>query len=197
MGARVSGLATTAVKSLRLATVQRVGLDEFGARGNRAFCVIDDRGRLVNAKRFALLQAVRSSHDHGELELTFPNGSRAAGPVRYSETLPIKFFSNQCDARVLAGPWSRALSEYVGAPLRIVEPEVGVDRGRSGGVSVISRASVEHLAEVAGEESIDVRRFRMLIRSRASPPTRRTRGLDAGSGSGVLWSRSTATSDAA
>ena len=84
MGARVSGLATTAVKSPRLATVERIELDELGARGNRAFCVIDDRGRMVNAKRFASLQTVRSRHRDGELVLTFPDGSLAggAGPVR-------------------------------------------------------------------------------------------------------------------
>jgi uncharacterized protein len=163
MGARVSGLATTAVKSTRLATVERIELDEFGARGNRAFCVIDDRGRMVNAKRFASLQTVRSRHRDGELVLTFPDGSLAGGAVQYGETLPIKFFSHECEARLLVGPWTEALSDYIGKPLRLVEPEVGVDRGRDGGVSVISRASVQHLAEVAAEDSVDVRRFRMLI----------------------------------
>jgi uncharacterized protein len=163
MGARVSGLATTAVKSTRLATVERIELDELGARGNRAFCVIDDRGRMVNAKRFGSLQTVRSRHRDGELVLTFPDGSRAGGPVQYGETLPIKFFSHECEARLLVGPWTEALSDYIGKPLRLVEPEVGVDRGRDGGVSVISRASVQHLAEVAAEDSVDVRRFRMLI----------------------------------
>jgi uncharacterized protein len=163
MGAFISGLATTAVKSLRLATVERIELDELGARGNRAFCVIDDRGRMVNAKRFASLQTVRSRHRDGELVLTFPDGSLAGGPVQYGETLPIKFFSHECEARLLVGPWTEALSDYIGKPLRLVEPEVGVDRGRDGGVSVISRASVQHLAEVAAENSVDVRRFRMLI----------------------------------
>jgi uncharacterized protein len=163
MGARVSGLATTTVKSTRLASVERIELDELGARGNRAFCVIDDRGRMVNAKRFSSLQTVRSLHDDGALVLTFPDGSRAGGPVEYGETLPIKFFSHVCAARLLVGPWSQALSDYIGAPLRIVEPEVGVDRGRDGGVSVISRASVQHLAAVAAEDSVDARRFRMLI----------------------------------
>ena len=143
--------------------MERIELDELGARGNRAFCVIDDRGRMVNAKRFASLLTVRSRHRDGELVLTFPDGSLAGGPVQYGETLPIKFFSHECEARLLVGPWTEALSDYIGKPLRLVEPEVGVDRGRDGGVSVISRASVQHLAEVAAEDSVDVRRFRMLI----------------------------------
>src|SRR5207248_282389 len=38
-----------------------------------------------------------------------------------------------------------------------------VDRGATGAVSVISRASLQRLAEVAGRDAVDVRRFRMLI----------------------------------
>ena len=56
-----------------------------------------------------------------------------------------------------------ALSEFFGRPLRIVAPETGVDRGARGAVSIISRASVQHLAAVAGADEIDARRFRMLI----------------------------------
>jgi MOSC domain-containing protein len=163
MGARVSGLATTAVKSTRLATVERIELDRSGARGNRAFCVVDEQGRMINAKRQGSLQTVCASQQDGRLELTFPDGSRAAGPLEYGGTLAIKFFSHACDAKLLVGPWSQALSDYIGEPLRVVQPEIGVDRGRTGGVSVISRASIAHLAEVAAEDSVDPRRFRMLI----------------------------------
>ena len=78
MGAFVSGLATTPVKSTRIGPVERVELDALGARGNRTFCVIDARDRMVNAKSFAKLQTVRSSYDLDtrELALTFPDGTR-------------------------------------------------------------------------------------------------------------------------
>ncbi len=165
MGAFVSGLATSPVKSMRLGAVERIELGPLGARGNRAFCLVDGRGRMINGKRLASLQTVRASYEpqNGGLALAFPDGSRVEGEVQYGETLPIKFFSHACDARLLVGPWSQALSDFFDEPLRIVEPEVGVDRGRTGGVSIISRASVQHLAEVAAQESVDVRRFRMLI----------------------------------
>jgi uncharacterized protein YcbX len=64
---------------------------------------------------------------------------------------------------LLSGPWSAALSEHVGQPVRIVESVGSVDRGSRGAVSLVSRASVARLAEVAGEPAVDVRRFRMLI----------------------------------
>lgn len=161
----VTGLALTPVKATRIGEVERIELDTLGARGNRAFCVIDGRDRMVNGKVFAALQTVVSAFDveAGELTLTFPDGAAVAGVVRYGEALPIRFFSQVCEARLLAGPWSDALSKFIGAPLRLVAPEVGVDRGRQGGVSLISRASVQDLAEVAARDSVDVRRFRMLI----------------------------------
>jgi uncharacterized protein YcbX len=39
----------------------------------------------------------------------------------------------------------------------------GVDRGRGGAVSLISRGSLDGLARVAGEPGVDARRFRMLV----------------------------------
>jgi hypothetical protein len=52
----------------------------------------------------------------------------------------------------------------MGRPVRLVAaPGVGADRGRAGSVSLMSRASLRQLAEVAGSEPVDGRRFRMLI----------------------------------
>lgn len=171
MDALVSGLATTAVKGLRLGAVPRIELGELGARGNRAFYVIDQRGRMVNGKQFGELQTVLTDYDldRGELSLTLPDGTCAQGRLRYGEILETRFFSRTYKARLVLGPWGEALSELIGQPLRIVAPdtapapEAAVDRGRAGGVSLISRASVQRLAEIAAEDSVDMRRFRMLI----------------------------------
>src|ERR1700719_252527 len=105
MAAYVSGLAATAVKSMRLSAVQRIELGRLGAVGNRAFCIIDGRGRLVNSKRLGSLQTICSSHDpaEGTLALTFPDGSRVDGVVERGESLPIRFFSDQCEARAVVG----------------------------------------------------------------------------------------------
>jgi uncharacterized protein YcbX len=63
------------------------------------------------------------------------------------------------------GAWSEAISEYVGKPLRLVEAGAtgAVDRGAEGAVTLISRGSLERLAERAEQPSVDARRFRMLI----------------------------------
>ena len=68
--------------------------------------------------------------------------------------------------RLVEGPWSEALSQVCGRPLRLVEAERragSVDRGAAGAVSLISRASLARLAEAGDVDSLDVRRFRMLV----------------------------------
>jgi hypothetical protein len=165
MAITVTGLLTTPVKGTRVFEVAEIELGERGARGDRAFYVIDERGRMVNGKNFKRLQTVMADHDRaaGTLELSFPDGERTAGSVEYGDTVTTSFFSRPKAARELRGPWSGALSEFFDAPLRLVGAESGVDRGRKGGVSVISRASLQRLADVAECDAVDGRRFRMLI----------------------------------
>ncbi|MEO8969654.1 MAG: MOSC N-terminal beta barrel domain-containing protein, partial [Solirubrobacteraceae bacterium] len=161
----VTRLAVTPVKALRLQAVDAIELVGEGARDNRRFCVIDERGRMLNGKMLGSLQTVVGWFDSvaGELGLRFPDGSSVAAPVAHGESLEIRFFSHACGARLVPGPWAAALSDHLGRAVRLVEPERGVDRGREGGVSVISQASLTRLAHEAGESSVDARRFRMLI----------------------------------
>ncbi|MGI8715881.1 MAG: MOSC domain-containing protein [Solirubrobacteraceae bacterium] len=161
----VTGLATTAVKGMRLGPVDWIELDQLGARGNRAFYVIDERGRMLNGKQLGLLQTIVADYDRNALTLalSFPDGERAVAVLEYGDTLATKFFSLDYAARELRGPWSEALSSFAGRSLRLVAPEIALDRGRAGSTSLISRASVRRLAEIAQRDEIDARRFRMLI----------------------------------
>jgi uncharacterized protein YcbX len=165
--AAVCGLAITPVKGTRLHRVERIELDRDGARGNRCFYVIDARNRMLNAKPLGELQTIVAAYSEPErrLALTFSDGRVAMGEVRLGERVETQFFSRRAAARVVEGPWSAALSEHVGQPLRLVEPADGgaVDRGAEGAASLISCASLDRLASEAGVDEIDPRRFRMLI----------------------------------
>ena len=165
MPTTVTGLVTTPVKGTRVREVPEIELGERGARGDRAFYVIDDRGRMVNGKDFKTLQTVVADYDPeaATLALSFPDGTRAGGEVVHGEPVATCFFSRPKEATELRGPWSEALSEFFGAPLRLVAANSAVDRGRKGAVSVVSRASLGRLAGVAHRDAIDGRRFRMLI----------------------------------
>jgi uncharacterized protein YcbX len=164
----VTGLAVTPVKATRLRTVQEVSLGPDGAVGNRRFYLVDEQGQMINSKMVGSLQAVVADYEPSErrLALTFPDGRVVGGPVSYAGTVATEFFSVPREARLVDGPWSEAISRFVGRSLRLVEADgdgAGVDRGRNGGVTLISRASLDCLASVAQTSSVDPRRFRMLI----------------------------------
>ncbi len=162
----VTALALTPVKAMRLRRVDAIEIDEYGAVGDRRFYIVDARGRMVNGKHFAALQTIVPDYDAatGELTLTFPDGvPPVRGVVEHGEAVTTRFYARTEDVPALQGPWSEAVSDFVGAPLRLVAARTGVDRGRAGATSVISRASLRRLAEEAGTDEIDARRFRMLI----------------------------------
>lgn len=167
-GATVAALSVTPVKGTRVLGVQTVALDRAGARDNRRFFVVDARERMVNGKQLGALSAVVARYDAaaGRLTLTFPGGESVAGDVAHDGEVAVRFFSRARTARVLDGPWAAALSAHLGQPVRLVEAADGgtaVDRGVRGAVSLVSRASLQRLAQVAGAASVDARRFRMLI----------------------------------
>jgi hypothetical protein len=161
----VTALSTTPIKGTRLRTVEEIELGPTGARGDRRFYVIDDRGRMVNGKVVVDLQTVTSdwSEDTHELALRFPDGSRVAAVVDGGPVVATTFFSVPREGVVPDGPWSEALSEHFGRPLRLVRTDSAVDRGPGGAASLISSASMARLAEVASCDAVDPRRFRMLI----------------------------------
>jgi uncharacterized protein YcbX len=166
MAITVTALAVTPVKGMRMRAVDTVQLTELGARGNRAFYVIDEKRRLMNGKGAGGMQAVVPDYhlDSGELTFIFPSGEVVTGHVAYGDEIQTNFFGSIVFAKELMGPWADALSEFMGQPVRLVAaPGVGADRGRAGSVSLMSRASLLKLAEVASSEPVDGRRFRMLI----------------------------------
>jgi uncharacterized protein len=162
----VTGLSVTAVKATRLQTADEIRLGPDGADGNRRFFLIDDRGRMVNAKILGQLQTVVASFDGDRLKMTFPDGRVVEDVVSTGDEVQTRFFSRARRARIVEGPWSGALSALCGRGLRLVEADgdgAAVDRGRLGAATLISRASLRRLADAAGTAGVDERRFRMLI----------------------------------
>jgi uncharacterized protein YcbX len=164
----IVGLSMTPLKATRLHTVDRLVLEPGGVRDNRRFYLIDERNRRVNSKRLGILQTVLASYSDAvrTLRLDLPDGRVVEDVVRLGDATTTRFFSHVGRGRLVEGPWSEALSSFCGHRLRLVEADGcggGVDRGAAGGVSLISRASLARLASEGGRESVDVRRFRMLV----------------------------------
>lgn len=167
MTARVAVVQVAPVKGLRVVARDAVELGVRGVREDRRFYLIDADGQMVNAKRLGSLQAVVADYSDARrsLSLRFPDETVVSAVVEPGRRLEARFFSTKVTAVEVVGPWSAALSAHVGQPVRLVEGEWGaIDRGPDGTVSLISRATLERLAQAAGLEApIDARRFRMLF----------------------------------
>jgi hypothetical protein len=99
----------------------------------------------------------------GRLSLRFPDGSQVSDEVRLGEASPTNFWGRPVAGRFVEGPFSEALTEYVGRPVRLVR---AAEHGGAYDVNVLtllSEASVEELGRRAGRAGLDGRRFRMLI----------------------------------
>jgi uncharacterized protein YcbX len=164
---RVAWISFTPVKGLRLRQLDATEVTVDGIPGDRAFFLVDPAGTLVNGKRIGPLVTVVADHDAatGRLSLLFPDGHEVTGEVELGDPLDVRFHRLALRARSVGGPFSEALSEHVGAPLRLVaapSERPGVDRGRNGAVTLLSRASLERLREESGaDDEVDARRFRM------------------------------------
>ena len=168
MTARVARISIAPVKALGLVHPQEVELGPGGVAGDRRFWLVDGGGRLVNNVRYGRLMQVRPEWDAEtrRLRLDFPDGSTVDGVVELGEPVDVALYGEPHPSRRVVGPWQDALSALAGTPVRLLYSETGaVDRGaRGGGVTVISRGSLERLgSELATSEPVDGRRFRMLF----------------------------------
>jgi uncharacterized protein len=164
MSGSVAWITIAPVKALALESLDEVELAEGGPVGDRRFFLVDETGRLVNNKGLGILQQVRPVYDEvaRTLELSFPDGAKVKGEVSLGDEIETAFWGIPLPARLVVGPWSDALSDLAGRPLRLMDAgRPAVDRGRGGAASLVSTASLAVLAEELGVDSVDGRRFRM------------------------------------
>jgi hypothetical protein len=163
---RIARLAIAPVKGLGLVHLQEALLGRAGIRNDRRFYLVDPDGRLVNNKTCGELMQVRPevSDDGERLTLAFPSGDAVTGEVVPGAPLETSFYGRPVTGRYAEGPWSEALSEHAGRPLRLVRTdERGAAIDRTHVVSLISDGSLAALARRAGVDGVDGRRFRMTI----------------------------------
>jgi uncharacterized protein YcbX len=164
---RVVRINIAPVKSLGLVQLEEIELGERGVVGNRRFWLVDENRRLVNNKRKGPLVRIRPEWDERtrELALTFPDGARLAGVVELdAQPFEVEMYGYPLASHRVLGPWADALSDYAGERLTLLWAEEGApDRLYAGTVTLVSRESLQRLAEEAGEDELDGRRFRMLL----------------------------------
>jgi len=160
-------ISVAPVKGLGLVHPESVLLEGHGVRENRRFHIVDAAGQRFNQLRSGALVQIRPEYDADSERLTLrlPDGSVADGEVTLGTEVTTDFYGRPVPGNYVEGPWSAALSEWAGLPLRLVQspPGLAVDRGR-GHVSLISTASLAELGQNADQGApVDGRRFRMLF----------------------------------
>lgn len=163
----VSRLSIAPVKGMALVHADEISLEPFGVAANRRFFVVDEDGRRYGQIRDGTLVRIEPSYDEtsGALTLRFPDGTVVDGVPQLGESIVTDFYGRPVRGRVVDGAWSNAISRFAGRSLRLVrcdEAGAGVDRGL-GPVTMLSDASLDALARQVDAESVDPRRFRMLI----------------------------------
>ena len=164
MSARVGGICLSPVKGLALRQLDECELTEAGLTGDRQFFLVDEDERLVNSKGLGVLQQIVPSYDdpEGALTLTFPDGTTLSEHVHFDGELVAGFWGTPLDVRLVAGPWSEAISDFAGRSLRLVKPPAPApDRLRSGAATLLGTASLRAMARQLGVDTVDGRRFRM------------------------------------
>jgi uncharacterized protein YcbX len=161
---RVAWICLSPVKGLALRQVDECELTEAGVTGDRQFFLVDENDLLVNSKGLGVLQQIVPGYDEpaGVLTLTFPDGTSVSEPVHFDGKLEARFWGTPLEARVVAGPWSEAISGFAGRNLRLVKPPgPAPDRLRSGAATLLGTASLRAMARELGVDAVDGRRFRM------------------------------------
>jgi MOSC domain-containing protein len=165
MAAVVAALHLAPVKGLRLVAVDAVHIGAHGPTGDRVFHLRGEDGKNALTTRHPRLVQIVPAWDpeHGELALTFPDGTRVAGPVERGESVTTAFYDGrEVAGQVVGGPFAAAISEHIGRPVDLVaraDDEVGADDAP---VTLMSRASLAAL-HAALDDEVDGRRFRMTL----------------------------------
>jgi uncharacterized protein YcbX len=163
----VSRLSTTPVKGTALHSPQTVTLSADGVADDRRFHLVDARRRLFNGKHHGPLVRLRAEYDSvtGHLSVAFPDRPPVEGSTsELGEAVRTDFYGRDVAGHLVEGPWTAALSHFVGAEVHLVATDRPGDAVDVHPVTLISTATLEHLRSVTPDGGrLDHRRFRMLV----------------------------------
>lgn len=161
----VARISISPVKGFRLSHPDEVELGADGVAENRRFFLVGPEGQRLRSSATPWPVLVRADYDAGgeRLRMQFPDGTEVEGDAAALGD-PVRSTSGTIDVtgRVVDGPWKAPLSELAGHPVRLVRAD-RVGAGLNEPVTLVSDGSLARLAQEAGRDEVDARRFRMLF----------------------------------
>ena len=153
------------VKSMALAPLTEATLDLGGIVDDRRFYLVNSQGRLLSRRQVGKLAQLVTSWDadSGQLRIVFPDGTVLEGQPELDRPVWTIIWGRRVRARALMGDWVRAISEFCGQPALLMMSDLPCQVFDEFPVSVLSRASVEHLSSRMGltdDECLATDRFR-------------------------------------
>ena len=154
------------VKGMRHLPHQRIHLDERGAVGDRAWCLVDvDARRVLRTVQHPSLLTVVAHTEGDMLSVTLPGGeSVKAVPVPSGETVRCDYWGRQVDLALTSGPHEGLLSDWLGRDVRLAHAPRGAVVFAAP-VTVVGTASLAELAARVGRPSLpsEAARFRATL----------------------------------
>ena len=159
----VDAIHIAPIKSLALLNIDTVRVGESGIVEDRRFHLVDERGRMLTQRQEGQLALVRAWYDpeQDNLRITFPDGTLAEGRVEAGEPVSTIIWGRRVAGHLVRGDWSRALSQFCGRPVLLVQSRQSGQCFDEFPISILGSGSVEMLGQRAGiEPGLDHRRFR-------------------------------------
>jgi MOSC domain-containing protein len=149
-----------------------IDVTEVGVVEDRRFFLTDDANRLVDRLIVGPLVKISTHTDAAgtTLWMRFPDGTVIEDEVRLGEPVETPIHGRTGVGRVVIGPWAEAIASFAGRPIRVIRCDRPGGTRRGNPTSIISDGSLRELARHAGVESVDGRRFRMLIDLEGAEP---------------------------
>ncbi|HET9757225.1 MAG TPA: MOSC domain-containing protein [Candidatus Limnocylindrales bacterium] len=162
---RVARFSISPVRSMGLEHPDEIDVTEVGVVEDRRFFLTDDANRLVDRLIVGPLVRISTHTDAAgtTLWMRFPDGTVLEDEVGLGEPVETPIHGRTGVGRVVIGPWAEAIASFAGRPIRVIRCDRPGGTRRGNPTSIISDGSLRELARHAGVESVDGRRFRMLI----------------------------------
>ena len=163
MARSVSSIAVTPIKGFALDFPEHVVLGPNGVEDNRRFALVGADGARLRSTKHAWPCTLSARYDlqAAQLAIRLPDGRELSGAVTPNGEVAFDYHGTLVSGHAVDGPWTSALSELAGTPVRLVKLNEAA-RVQGAPVTIVSTASLERIAAEAGGR-VDPRRFRMLF----------------------------------